>query len=305
VLFWGGAVQPLRAQKNLGDSTYTQLLHQTLGALGLPKDRAQHFIEHTDEYLVANARYSQMFQNGRHAMSANLESSIGPRLALADALDEWDKPKSGAENKQPVTVLFTDMAGSTAMTQKLGDAGAQEVVRVHNTIVRDALKSFGGKEVKHTGDGIMASFPSTVPGVEAAIDMQRQTKAHNAAHPDLPLGLKIGLNAGEPIAEDDDLFGATVQLAARIVDKAQSGQVLVSGSVQGLSQGKNLKFERFGDVEMKGFDEPVIVYTALWDPDAAPSDPAPKPEIVSQVKPEAAIEVKAEIPASPPPGDKP
>jgi len=56
---------------------------------------------------------------------------------------------------------------------------------------------------------------------------------------------------------------------------------------------------------MKGFDETVIVYTALWDPDAAPSDPAPKPEIVSQVKPEAAIEVKAEIPAAPPPGDKP
>jgi class 3 adenylate cyclase len=272
VLFLVGAVQALRAQKQLTDETYHKLIYETLGGLGLPKERAQHFADHTDEYLVANASYSQMFQSGRNAMSANLESDVGPRGALVDALENWDKPKSKMEARQPVTVLFTDIAGSTAMTQKLGDAGAQEVVRVHNTIVRDAIKSFAGKEIKHTGDGIMASFPTAVAGVEAACDMQLHTKVHNKNRPELPLGLKIGLNTGDPIAEDDDLFGTTVQLAARIVDKAQAGVILVSGSVHGLSQGKNLRFERFGDLDMKGFDESITVYTALWD-DSVPATP--------------------------------
>ncbi|MBL4615649.1 MAG: hypothetical protein JKY27_12350, partial [Magnetovibrio sp.] len=110
----------------------------------------------------------------------------------------------------------------------------------------------------------------------AAMEMQKRTKSHNASQPNHPLGLKIGLNAGEPISEDDDLFGSTVQLAARIVDKAAEGQVLVSSSVHGLSQGKKLKFERYADLDMKGFDEPVTVYLALWDPDA-PKTVKPEP----------------------------
>ncbi|MCR4377420.1 MAG: adenylate/guanylate cyclase domain-containing protein [Rhodospirillales bacterium] len=306
VLFLVGAVQALRAQKKLTDHTYHQVAFQTLGSLGLSQERAQHFIEHTDEYLVSNARYSQMFQSGRNAMSANLESGVGPRGALVDALDDWDRPKSKIENQQPVTVLFTDIAGSTAMTQKLGDAGAQQVVHAHNVIVRDAILTFAGKEIKHTGDGIMASFPNAVAGVEAARDMQRHTKAHNLAHPELPLGLKIGLNAGDPIAEDDDLFGTTVQLAARIVDKAKAGQILVSGSVHGLSQGKNLRFERFGDLEMKGFDESMTVYLAPWEdtPTEPVVQPAPNvaPALHAQPAPAAAPAAPAAAPVTKPNG---
>lgn len=280
VLFLVGAVQALRHHHTLSDPVANTVTVKVLGNLGLSPERATHFMEHTDEYLIANPRYSRMFQDGRGAMGEYLEHGIGPRGALADSLGEWDKPKSNRESvSQPVTVLFTDIAGSTAMTQKLGDAGAQEVVRAHNRIVRNAIQSFAGKEVKHTGDGIMASFPSAAQGVEAAIDMQVQTKSHNAADPGHPLGLKIGLNAGEPISEENDLFGTTVQLAARIVDKAAAGQVLVSGSVFGLSQGKTLKFERFADLDMKGFEEPITVYKALWDPDETPvSEPEPEPQ---------------------------
>ena len=283
VLFLVGAVQALRHHHKLSDPVANTVTARVLGNLGLSPERAKDFVAHTDEYLIANPRYSQMFQDGRGAMGEYLEYGTGPRGVLADSLNEWDKPKSNRENvSQPVTVLFTDIAGSTAMTQKLGDAGAQEVVRAHNRIVRDAIQSFAGKEIKHTGDGIMASFPSAVQGVEAAIDMQEQTKSHNAADPSHPLGLKIGLNAGEPISEENDLFGTTVQLAARIVDKATAGQVLVSGSVHGLSQGKNLKFGRFADLDMKGFGEPITVYKALWDPDETPvsqadSQPAQQP----------------------------
>ncbi|MEQ8193402.1 MAG: LuxR C-terminal-related transcriptional regulator, partial [Rhodospirillales bacterium] len=121
--------------------------------------------------------------------------------------------------KGPVTILFTDIAGSTAMTQTLGDDGAQEILHVHNQIVRDSLAYYGGKEIKHTGDGIMACFSTTSNGIEAANMMQRQVDIHNRKNPDLPLQIKIGLDAGEPIAEDNDLYGTTVQLAARIAAK--------------------------------------------------------------------------------------
>ncbi|MCW8915338.1 MAG: hypothetical protein OQK24_05725 [Magnetovibrio sp.] len=296
VLFLVGAVQALRQERDLPENITNTVMHKTLSSLGLSKERIDKFSNSIDDYLVSNPRYSQMFQAGRGAMGTYLESEIGPRGALSDAIDEWKKPKAQATaTNKPVTVLFTDIAGSTAMTQKLGDAGAQDVVRIHNQIVRDAIKTFSGREVKHTGDGIMASFPSAVQGVEAAMDMQKQTKKHNDSGSDRPLGLKIGLNAGEPISEENDLYGTTVQLAARIVDKADAGEILVSSSVHGLSQGKNLKFERSADFDMKGFDEAVTVYLAYWDgfePKKKPEES--KGEDKDQDKPVEAVVQKAE-----------
>ncbi|MDH5773268.1 MAG: adenylate/guanylate cyclase domain-containing protein, partial [Rhodospirillaceae bacterium] len=89
--------------------------------------------------------------------------------------------------------------------------------------------------------------------------------------PDLPLQLKIGINVGEPISEDNDLFGSTVQLAARIVDKAKAGEILISEAVHGLTQGKKIPFEKHDEFEMKGFDHPIATYKVVWDEDAAKS----------------------------------
>ena len=172
-------------------------------------------------------------------------------------------------------MLFTDIAGSTAMTQALGDEGAQQVVRVHNRIVREALSNNAGKEVKHTGDGIMASFAKTSDGVDASIEMQRETALHNQHNPELPLHLKIGLNAGEPIAEDNDLFGTTVQLSARIVDKASADQIFVSQIVRGICSGKDFTFTSQGGFEMKGFDEEITLYEVIWDASAEEPEIAP------------------------------
>jgi adenylate cyclase len=117
--------------------------------------------------------------------------------------------------------------------------------------------------VKHTGDGIMASFNNVANSVEAAIFIMRKVTAENATSK-IPLGLKIGINAGEPIVEDDDLFGTTVQLSARICDKATNHQVLVSETVKGICQGKSMSFTARGTREMKGFKEPIPLYEAVW-----------------------------------------
>jgi class 3 adenylate cyclase len=157
------------------------------------------------------------------------------------------------------TILFTDMESSTALTQRLGDVSAQHLLRAHNAIVRDALLKHGGHEIKHTGDGIMATFASASGAAECAMAIQRVASQRR----ELPR-VRIGLNAGEPIAEDGDLFGTTVQLARRICDQATPGEVLVSDVVRQLVAGKGFLFADAGVAALKGFDEPVRLFALHW-----------------------------------------
>jgi class 3 adenylate cyclase len=163
------------------------------------------------------------------------------------------------------TVLFTDVEGSTALTQRLGDAKAQEVLRTHNSIVRDALKAHSGSEIKHTGDGIMASFTSASRALECAIDIQRALAQHSESNPDTPIRVRIGLNAGEPVAEEQDLFGTAVQLAARICAQAEGEEILVSDTLRGLVAGKGFLFADRGETALRGFEDPVRLYQVRWE----------------------------------------
>ncbi len=192
-------------------------------------------------------------------------------LAVEEFVADDRKPAKGRSAKSarraatgPVTILFTDMEGSTAFTQHLGDARAQDVVRTHNAIVREALKAHGGAEIKHTGDGIMASFPLASGALECAIAMQEAFAERNEAGPEQSIRVRIGVNAGEPVAEDADLFGTAVQLARRVCDHAEPGQILVSDVVRGLASGKGFLFADTGDVALKGFEEPVRLYELRW-----------------------------------------
>ncbi len=161
------------------------------------------------------------------------------------------------------TILFTDIEGSTALTQRLGDAKARDLLREHERIVREALKSHGGSELKTTGDGFMASFSSATRALECAIAMQRAFAAHNESAEE-PLLVRVGLNAGEPIAEEEDLYGTAVNLAARICGHAEAGQILASDVVRQLVAGKDFLFSDRGEVALKGFDEPVRLYEVRW-----------------------------------------
>lgn len=162
------------------------------------------------------------------------------------------------------TILFTDLAGSTAFTRELGDAKAMVLLRTHNAIVREAVRAHGGREVKHTGDGFMVAFASVSLAVQCAIAILRAFEGYNIQNPDAALHLRIGLSAGEPVAEDEDLFGATVQLAARLCDCAKNDSILVASVVRDLCLGKKLPFIDEGERSLKGFDRPVRVYTVQW-----------------------------------------
>jgi class 3 adenylate cyclase len=160
-------------------------------------------------------------------------------------------------------ILFTDIVESTRLTQQLGDRAAIQLIREHDSIVRAALARFGGSEVKHTGDGIMAAFASASQAVDAATDIQRTLgEAGGAEH--RQLHVRIGVAAGEPVTAHDDLFGATVQQAARLCACAEPDRIVVSSGVHDLCRGKTIRFTDAGPIELKGFDEPIPRFEVQW-----------------------------------------
>lgn len=263
-LFLAGACETLGQKHELSDNEVAKIMADSVQTMGFKRSHAKTFAEKYDEYLVQDPTYMQMFQAGRNSLATYLTDEGRIEQNMVSVMAEWNKPKAKEAEAGPITVLFTDIAGSTAMTQNLGDAGAQQVVRAHNRVVREALTMWNGKEVKHTGDGIMASFVKTSDSLDAAMQMQREATEYTEQNPDKPLHLKIGINAGEPISEDNDLFGSTVQMSARIVDKAQAEEIFVSEIVRGICAGKTYKFVNRGTYPMKGFDTDPVLYEVVW-----------------------------------------
>jgi class 3 adenylate cyclase len=159
-------------------------------------------------------------------------------------------------------ILFTDIVGSTAMTSRLGDRIATEMVRAHDAVVRRCLSQNSGREVKHTGDGIMAAFAATTAAVECAMAIQREFERYNGGNNE-PIHIRIGVDCGEPVEDSNDLFGSTVQLAARLCAAASSDQILVSENI----------FREYGAADLfthatrrrfKGFSKPMLVFRCDW-----------------------------------------
>jgi class 3 adenylate cyclase len=166
------------------------------------------------------------------------------------------------------TILFTDIVEHTAMMGRLGDKAGRDVLREHEILTRQVLREHGGDEVKSMGDGFMASFSSPARAVECAISLQRTfEELHHGpgADPDKePIHIRIGLNAGEPIEEGGDLFGATVIMASRIASHAKSGEILASDVVRGLCSGKGFLFADRGENVLRGFEDAVRLYEISW-----------------------------------------
>lgn len=212
-----------------------------------------------------DAQAAQAVHRHAHGQVANEIVPVDPE-EVQRFLGRADDPLTAGRQAASAfrIILFTDLEGSTAMVQRLGDDGAMELLRRHDSIVRGALAQHGGREVKHTGDGIMASFASVRSGLAAAVDIQRAFAAHAEPDGGLPMRVRIGLSAGEPVTEGQDLFGAAVQLAARLCDHAEPGRVVVAGVLRDLSIGKGFEFGPRQSAELKGFPDPVEVCELMW-----------------------------------------
>ena len=239
----------------------------------LPQVRSPTLVLHRRETpfpSVDNAR--GLASNIRNARLALLEGGSGAPIlgdseSVLKAIDEFlDEGEEAAAETEPGafrTILFTDVEGSTALTQRLGDAKARELLREHERMVRQALKAHGGSEVKTMGDGFMASFSSAIKALDCAIAMQRAFAEHNE-NAEEPILVRVGLNAGEPIAENEDLFGTAVIEAARITAMAQGGEILAANVVRELAEGKEFMFGDRGETALRGFDDPVRLFEVRW-----------------------------------------
>ena len=165
-----------------------------------------------------------------------------------------------------VTIMFSDIEGSTPMTDRLGDQRAQKVLQDHNVTVRKELVAHGGFEVKSQGDGFMVAFPSARRGLQCAIAVQRALAEYRERHPESQIHVRIGLHTGEAIKEGDDFFGKNVIVAARIAAQARGGEILVSSLLKQLTESAgDIEFDEGRDVELKGLSGTQRVHTVTWE----------------------------------------
>jgi class 3 adenylate cyclase/tetratricopeptide (TPR) repeat protein len=197
-----------------------------------------------------------------------------------------------------VTVLFTDLVGSTELLARLGDDAAQDLRRIYFSLLREAAAVHEGEEVKSLGDGLMLVFHSAARALSCALAMQEAFAAYNAEHGEHPLGLRVGINVGEVIREEDDYFGMTVVVAKRLCDRAEGGQVLVSQLVRGLVGTRGgFGFCDLGALSLKGLADPVQACELGGAP--RPTEGAPAAAAVEPTIPEARWPSAAEAPALP------
>ena len=167
-------------------------------------------------------------------------------------------PKDASEVTSPIrTVVFTDVVGSTDLLSRYGEARYMELIGAHDSIVRRALIRHKGREVKHTGDGIMAAFDEASDAARWALDC---LAGFDAREGDPRLRIRIGMASGIPVDRNDDIYGETVVLASRLCDSAESDSAFATEDVRVQTAGDDLPFAGPLVTRLKGFPDPVQAF---------------------------------------------
>jgi class 3 adenylate cyclase len=171
-----------------------------------------------------------------------------------------------AESVDLATILLTDLVGSTRLANSVGPVRGDQLREEHFGLLRDAIASSRGKEVKNTGDGLMVAFPSASEAVRCAVAMH-QLFERRYRDPEQAMHLRIGLGAGESTVKDGDYFGVPTIEAARLCAQAPSDGILISATVKLLAgRCDGIEFSSIGELKLKGFEEPVQAFSVSWAP---------------------------------------
>jgi class 3 adenylate cyclase len=164
-----------------------------------------------------------------------------------------------------MTIVFTDIVGSTEMMERLGEERWLELIREHNRIVRECVVRHDGEVVKSQGDGFMTVFASSSAALSFSIELQRALARHNERYPDEPLPVRIGVHTGNIHATDEDFLGKNVVLAARITGRAQGGEILVSAASRGYTENvRSWRYGRTAELRLKGLAAAHRVHSLDW-----------------------------------------
>lgn len=214
-------------------------------------------------------------------MPKDVERALALKMELqgissTDVVTSIDAVAAAVESEQPtfppntvapdgtVTLLFTDIEGSTPLNERLGDQRWMALLREHNALVREQLQAHEAYEVKTEGDGFMVAFGSARKAVQCAIAIQRAFDKRNT-DADEPMLVRIGLHTGEPVKENNDFYGTQVTQAARIGNEANGGEILVSALLKELTgAGGDISFSEERQVELKGLGE-QRVFQVDWN----------------------------------------
>lgn len=243
---------------------YRQLIERLIAMQKEGADRTR------EDYQQTMRTFTQMFERFADTTVEVARAAAVVRAAAIDTVAsavERERPdlRPHAAPDGTVTILFSDIEGSTVMTERLGDRRMQEVLQAHNGIIRRQAAAHGGFEVKSLGDGFMLAFSSARRSLECAIAIQRSFALYNEEHPEEPILVRIGLHTGEAIKEADDFYGKNVILASRIASQAQGSQILVSSLLKELTESAGeFQFGEGRNLELKGLAAPARVYHVVW-----------------------------------------
>jgi class 3 adenylate cyclase len=286
-LYLLGAATAVAERNGLDDTVVRQLTEMVLErGQTAPQDVAAFFSEL--EVAGERPRYKRMIDDGKAAMLEALgEPPPAPLTPFVDLIARWSDPAQRGAEAQQMTFLLTDMVGSTAMTSEIGNAGAQRVVRAHNTIVRAAAKAFRGREVKHTGDGMLLIFPDSTTAARAAIDIQQEATTFAADNPTAPLALRIGLHTGEAVFEDGEYYGPAISIVNGICALVSTTEICCSVSVRQKIP-SSFRVEDLGATAVKGAANLLQVFKLIWEPKRVSKKPALEYRLIGGVSPPTA-----------------
>jgi class 3 adenylate cyclase len=197
--------------------------------------------------------------------SRTLEAAVSIDRVAASVEAERPNLRAAAAPDGTVTIMFSDIEGSTALNERLGDTRWLALLRAHHRVVRGQVQAYGGFEVKVQGDGFMVAFPGARRAVQCARAVQQAIGSELDGLPEGPIRVRIGLHTGEVLKEQDDLYGKNVVLAARIAAQAKGGEILVSSNAKEYTQSDpSFRFEEHGEYHFKGLLGEHVVYSVLW-----------------------------------------
>jgi class 3 adenylate cyclase len=271
---WEAFDQALNAAREYGLVwVEAQVLHER-GRIHLARNEAT---DRAEALLLLDEAASiyQRLQAPRHVEMVLADKIAAQGIESSDIHTSIDRVAAAVQSQHPdlkphaapdgtVTIIFSDIEGSTEKTDRLGDKAWMKVLREHNAIVRKQIKAHSGFEVKSEGDGFMLAFQSARKALDCASAIQRALAERNASADELVM-VRIGLHAGEVIKEGDDFFGKNVILAARIAGQAKGGEILVSSLLKELTESAGeFTFGEGRNVELKGLSGSQTVFSVAW-----------------------------------------
>jgi class 3 adenylate cyclase len=189
---------------------------------------------------------------------------------LQELLDQRAQMEQELEKlKTPMTILFSDIKGSTAYAEKKGDIEYMSMISRHNALLFPIIQSQGGRVVKTIGDAILAQFDDPVAGVKAAAEMQRVLVKDREGKEEIDqIHIRVGLHYGLGLIKDNDVFGDVVNAASRVQNQADTEQVLITDVLLDAARIAGFECAKIGRAELRGKDEPIDLYALAWSESA-------------------------------------